>query len=384
MTTLISFIGKARENKAEGRRYLKTKYKFPDGKSLETTFFGSALANWLKEDIDNALFIGTTGSTWSELIELLKEEEQEDLFEIADNLDRSQENLEELLREFGEKLSEKLHYNVFLIPVSNSPQNAEEIKDRILKVFHSFERMPEKVIFDITHAYRYMPYVALLTLIPLRYLGIKDINIYYGFLEFNDQGEGKPVIELKILKELIELTENLSIFHNTGNFSELSSILFKDHKDLFNRTYFKIEINQRPRKDIKRISELPTQDLFSEQLLKEIKSLNEEEKLEDRLVKRAKFFFERRQYLKTITPLNEAILKKGGKDKWEDLIDSLRDQSLVETFQKFRKLRNAVVHGNDKVSGQYAGYVKEVLESEEKFKSFIAEVFKAYERLEVK
>ncbi|MDQ7083105.1 MAG: type III-B CRISPR module RAMP protein Cmr6 [Aquificota bacterium] len=55
--TLISFVGKAREDRGGGRRYIKTRYRFDDGSVYEATFFGSALIKHLGKDVERCMFV---------------------------------------------------------------------------------------------------------------------------------------------------------------------------------------------------------------------------------------------------------------------------------------------------------------------------------------
>ncbi|MDQ7083106.1 MAG: TM1812 family CRISPR-associated protein [Aquificota bacterium] len=75
----------------------------------------------------------------------------EELDSYGDNLSENK------LREFEKALKERLPFDIQLILVSNSPENASEIKDKLL---NRIEPVPKRIVFDITHAYRYMPYVA--------------------------------------------------------------------------------------------------------------------------------------------------------------------------------------------------------------------------------
>ena len=48
MTTLISFLGKTRPDPATG--YQRARYRFDDGQTVQTAFFGSALMQQLRPD----------------------------------------------------------------------------------------------------------------------------------------------------------------------------------------------------------------------------------------------------------------------------------------------------------------------------------------------
>ena len=58
--TLVTFLGKGRENKETG--YRRANYSFPSGKPIESPFFGLSLAGYL--DPDAVVILGTEGSQW--------------------------------------------------------------------------------------------------------------------------------------------------------------------------------------------------------------------------------------------------------------------------------------------------------------------------------
>ncbi len=74
--TLVTFLGKGRENPKTG--YRKTKYRFPDESvpRPETAFFGLEIARYLNPD--TLVILGTSGSQWSVLVESLALEGQEE------------------------------------------------------------------------------------------------------------------------------------------------------------------------------------------------------------------------------------------------------------------------------------------------------------------
>ncbi len=72
---MISFIGRGIPDKKTNRPgdYVKTVYELPDGSKKETTLITSALYDYLKPD--KLILIGTPGSIWIKLEELIKEDE---------------------------------------------------------------------------------------------------------------------------------------------------------------------------------------------------------------------------------------------------------------------------------------------------------------------
>jgi CRISPR-associated Csx2 family protein len=83
-TTLVSFLGRARQDPMTG--YREATYQFPEGQERTTAFFGITLREVLAPD--RLVLLGTCGSMWDFLVEHLAAEGQEEelrlrLIEVA-------------------------------------------------------------------------------------------------------------------------------------------------------------------------------------------------------------------------------------------------------------------------------------------------------------
>lgn len=67
MHTLVSFLGRGRDNSQTG--YRVATYQFPDKSKEPTAYFGLALARYLAPD--RLVLLGTAGSMWDVLVENL-------------------------------------------------------------------------------------------------------------------------------------------------------------------------------------------------------------------------------------------------------------------------------------------------------------------------
>lgn len=151
---LVSMIGRG--------NYRKTRYKFEDGTEIEKFLFGSALYSYLLTKGYNLdlLFVGTVNSGWGELIDLAQDIEDQNLnkkieetFGKISGKDKTMEEGE--LKEWVSVLSEALGTNINYILLNDPPQ-PEEISQKLLNLFSENEY--PKVILDITHGYRFIPY----------------------------------------------------------------------------------------------------------------------------------------------------------------------------------------------------------------------------------
>ena len=79
MITLLTFLGKSRIDPDTG--YKKATYRFPDGRTEQTAFFGLALSDYLA--VDATVILGTRGSQWGVLVENLATEGDEEELRIT-------------------------------------------------------------------------------------------------------------------------------------------------------------------------------------------------------------------------------------------------------------------------------------------------------------
>lgn len=155
----------------------------------------------------------------------------------------------------------------------------------------------------------------------LKYLRkINSVRIFYGAHDminyFSDLVSGQsPVIEIPLIDKLVRLIESMATFQNSGYFVPLlEQIGFGDRE----KTYFKLEMNRQPRREIEEIikefenKQEAVKHAFEKEIVeimyKEFCEMNRQEKLYQRMYKRSKFFYERRQYLKALVLLYEAII----------------------------------------------------------------------------
>lgn len=78
-----------------------------------------------------------------------------------------------------------------------------------------------EIAFDITHSFRYLPFYNLAVLNYLKNVLQVDLeisHIYYGNIDIRHENDNKaPVLDLKELVSLLDITGGISEFENTGN-----------------------------------------------------------------------------------------------------------------------------------------------------------------------
>jgi CRISPR-associated Csx2 family protein len=93
-----------------------------------------------------------------------------------------------------------------------------------------------EVAFDITHSFRSLPIYNLVILNYLQQVSEFDIeisHIYYGNFEVKRENNGKaPLIDLADISEVLNLTNAVSEFKNTGNATSLIRVLPESESEL--------------------------------------------------------------------------------------------------------------------------------------------------------
>jgi len=389
-------IGQGRPKKEGQPSYDLINYQFQDGEVISTRVFGIALYKYLHkkgEDID-LLLVGTNGSSWTELV--VEENLLEEFAELIDLLEEQEKkrNLEEnLLEEFVKLIEKSLNTEVKYVLLS-SPPSPEEISQKTIRVLVDLfeEKNYNRVYIDITHGFRYMPTVVLLNLMILKKLWNFDIEIYYGFGIFDTgRSEGpKKVARLNHLEDLIKLSEALGILENTGDFRHYYKLI-SDNQEA-QQIYFRIETNaQIGDSKIRELINTPVNSEYVKPIHEKIKNKYlkplRADRTEDRLKNRARFFFERGQYLKAVLLLHEALILLVGRlkgkigssgleyeERWK--VKNELDQLNYSEWNVLKHLRNACAHGT-----QPHVEARDAWENEEKFKEVMERSFEFYEKI---
>jgi Hypothetical protein len=395
---LVSMIGRG--------NYRKTRYKFEDGTEIEKFLFGSALYSYLLTKGYNLdlLFVGTVNSGWGELIDLTQDIEDQNLKkkieEVFGKISSEDKTVEEdELKEWISALSEALGNNINYILLNDPPQ-PEEISQKLLSLFN--ENDYSKVILDITHGYRFIPYAVSLGILLLKNLKDFELEIYYGFLEFRNEDDTRPVLRLNHLEELVKLSQALGILENTGDFRPYYKLI-SDNQEA-QQIYFRIETNaQIGDSKIRELINTPVNSEYVKPIHEKVKNKYlkplRADRTEDRLKNRVRFFFERGQYLKAVLLLHEALILLVGRLKgmigssgleYEERrrVKNELDQLNYYEWKVLKYLRNACAHGTQPQSQDRSNPDAEAIaearhawENEEKFKEVIERSFEFYEKI---
>ena len=143
---------------------------------------------------------------------------------------------------------ESHNYKFNLKPVSiKNGNNMEEIWKNFDIIINEIEEGDE-IIFDITHAFRYIPILALVVLNYAKSLkNIKIKGIYYGNYEYKNSSDNnphfakgeKPIMNLIELDEILEWSQAVDSFVKYGNSDHIKQFAEEVLADNKNKNYYK-------------------------------------------------------------------------------------------------------------------------------------------------
>ena len=224
MSTLVTFLGKSKYDPETG--YLKATYRFPDGQTEKTAFFGLALARYLK--VDTTVILGTSGSQWSVLVNNLAEgdDEEDARLTLLDAEEREAVG-QLLLDQFKPLMSRAVGRAVIprLIPFGEDAKRQYEILDAIA------DSVPKEgsVSIDLTHGFRHLGMIGFLSAVVLerlRNLSVRDL--WYGALDMKGGDGVAPVLKLDGLVRVRRWVQALDQFDATGDYGVFAPLLIED------------------------------------------------------------------------------------------------------------------------------------------------------------
>lgn len=218
MTVLITFLGKNRRDPKTG--YQLATYRFENGETVTTAFFGSALMRHLRPD--RTLLLGTAGSMWDALDFDTDAPEWSELVESTDRGDVDQRLLDRVSSRARESMSGA---ELVLMPYARTEGEQmtllADLADRV--------GVGEHVVLDITHGFRHLP---VLVLVAARYLShVRKAfidGIYYGAWEMKGADGMGPVLKLDGLLHMLDWIEAFAAHDASGSYAGFAPLLMRD------------------------------------------------------------------------------------------------------------------------------------------------------------
>lgn len=223
---LITFLGKGRR---DGSGYERARYAFPGGGVRETPYFGLALLEELaaqSRPVDRLVVLGTGSSIWGALLEgRVGGETRWELGDAeqaggvtAELLGRAAPAVAASLAAAG--LAREAHLAV--IPFGRD--EAEQIQ--ILHGMAQGVDEGDRVTIDVSHGFRHLPMLGLLSAFVLRSLkGAAVEGLYYAALEMRSAEGLAPVLRLDGLLRVAGWGSALEVFRHTGDYGVFASLI---------------------------------------------------------------------------------------------------------------------------------------------------------------
>jgi len=185
---LIAFLGTG--------EYKCATYRWNDH-TYETSFVQEAFVHWLKPEVTCVLLTEKAREThWNNLCQRLQEHTQIVEVDIPDG--KSEAELWEIFEAISEVVQEG-----------------------------------DEIAFDITHSFRSLPMIALLTIAYLKQVkGVKVQYVLYGAYEARDN-QGAPVFDLTPFADLLDWLAAAKMFTATGDSSELGQLIQEIQNDAY-------------------------------------------------------------------------------------------------------------------------------------------------------
>ena len=236
---LITALGSGTYNKEKNEKeYKPATYYVEEGNPLkETELIASAIDE--KWEMDKIIFIGTTGSMWSNVYKFYCTNKgikrNEDYYnklkntELKANKDTPIEKLE--IEKFNTTFDGKIKGIVIKYGVDNK-ENLENFHS-IIEIEKEIEDGDE-IFIDITHSFRSMSFWLFLIMTYLKDVSNKNIdikNITYGMFEAQNEKKETPIISLNLFIDILKWFKGASELKNYGNSYSILEELEKNLED---------------------------------------------------------------------------------------------------------------------------------------------------------
>ena len=352
--TLISFLGRVPKGE---NGYRTTRYSFDDQLAEPTAFIGWTLRQRLAPD--RLVILGTAGSMWDHLFErdinfgVVAEDERLALQEATETKTVTEALLEPLMplleKEFGGEV------RLVLIPYCRN--EAEQLE--LLRLMAAEVNAGDQVSLDVTHGFRHLPMLALLSAMHLQAVRNATVEgIYYGAYD-HDSGEA-PVYNLAGLLRIARWLNALNTYDKDGDYGAFSELLGPAGAQLAKAAFFERTSNPVKAREaltawINRDDRYPDHDpatfLFRDQLEQRIRWFRFPSR-PDWEKTLAWEYLERGDYVRAAIYGLEAVISQEiierGQDAGDfDCRDALRNElrDTREGFKTLGRMRNAFAHG---------------------------------------
>jgi len=225
---MVSFLGKGGAQLGGG--YRTARYAFPSGAVRETPYFGLGLLEECAltgQAVDRAIFLGTRGSIWGALLgaQMTDDDLWVKLSEQAEAETVTQTLLDQVCGHVADGFQGRgLARTVCLELIPYGADLAEQVE--ILRVLSKHLARGDAVTLDLSHGFRHLPMLGLVSALLLKSLKQAQImGLYYGALEMTPPGGATPVLRLDGLLRVAEWLSALQVFQASGDYGVFGPLL---------------------------------------------------------------------------------------------------------------------------------------------------------------
>jgi CRISPR-associated DxTHG motif protein len=130
-------------------------------------------------------------------------------------------------------LSQRLQGHTQIVEVDIPDGKSEAELWQIFEEISKAVQEGDEIVFDITHGFRSLPMIAMLTIAYLKQVkGVKVQYVLYGAYEARDN-QGAPVFDLTPFADLLDWLAAAKIFTATGDSSELGQLIQEIQNDAY-------------------------------------------------------------------------------------------------------------------------------------------------------
>lgn len=371
MTTLVSFLGKNIGDPKTG--YREATYRFPDGREIQTPFFGLAMTEVIAPD--RVVILGTAGSMWEVLIEhLAAETEAEEirlaLMDAAQRATVDAAMLEQVRPLVERRLGRPAELR--LIPYGRDDDEQRGILRAIADAIPT-----GRAVLDLTHGFRHLAALGLLSAFFLERMAKLDVaGLYYGALDMTQNGI-TPVVRLDGLIAIQRWIDALDRFDQSGDYGVFAPLLTADdvprdkarclEDAAFHERTFNIKDARRKLQTFLPVLDAPltgASGLFQKKLAERL-SWIKETSLDEHQRKLAYIYLNRRDYVRAAVFAWEGIItrecagngldpqdfgEEGDRAQGEKALrERLKQEGEVwsdSPHRRIKELRNSLAHGS--------------------------------------
>jgi len=351
---LLTFLGRVPKDQES---YRTTVYDFGDGQpEAPTAFFGWPLQRRLKPD--KLVILGTAGSMWEHLFEGdlafgdAEQDARDALYEAVDQKQVTASHLAPL----APLLSECLGCDVVLDLIPYCRDEVEQVQ--LLQIMAGHVDVGDRVDLDVTHGFRHLPMVALLSALQLQTLRQAEVaGIWYG--TYDPDTKEAPVYRLGGLLHIADWLQALHTYDKDGDYGAFAPLLGPAGAVLHDAAFFERSSNPVKAREklttwVNRDDRVPADDpaaaLFSDALHQRIRWYRGSSRAEwERAL--ADEYLERGDYVRAAIYGLESVVSAEVDRRGEAGNDyDVREAAVINLknrweFRTLNSIRNALAHG---------------------------------------